>query len=239
MISIETNMAAFNSTLAQYMALSSKTPDEVLEKKGRDLGIRLFQKFSAVKYGGPGARKAGLAKLDLKARTADGRGTKLRPSVLQEYLQQRTALRRDAAEIKSGISGYAGALSKRDANKNNRTILKSALDRINLWQSYVGKEVALRQRGIGVLAASFLWYRKRSSQARGTYFVRNQTSKVLGYVEKGENFLRIVGETEGLAKVDSRYGIVSAAIVEAQQDMVEYINTKQSALSRQLFGGAA
>ena len=99
---------------------------------------------------------------------------------------------------------------------------------------YVGKEVALRQAGIGMLAASFLWYRKRISQAKKTYYVPNRTGKPLGYVERGDGFLRIVGEAEGLDVVDARYSIVQAALARETADIAEYLTRKEL----ELFGVA-
>lgn len=219
MISTETNMAAFQSTLAEYMTLTKLTPDEVLEKKGRDLGIKLFEGFRAHKLG------AGIARSELKSRTAAGEGTRVRGSLLAEYLSKR-------AEVRGAIKSFIGPILGKDR-------LRQIKQKVKLWQSFVGREVRLRQRGAGVLAASFLWFRSRSNNAQGKFFVKNRTGRPLGYVEKGEGYLRIVGETEGLALVDSKYGIVAAAVDRARQDMVVYVNQKQSQLARALFKEAA
>jgi hypothetical protein len=216
---IETNMATYNSILAQYMSVSKLTPDEVLEKKGRDLGIKLFQGFRDHKLG------KGIAKAELLSRTAAGDGTRVRPSLLAEYLAKRT-------EVRSALKSFIGPLRSRD-------VLKSIKTRVRLWQSFVGREVKLRQRGAGVLGASFLWYRSRTNQAQGRHFVKNRTGRPLGYVEKGQGFLRIVGLTDGLTLVDSRYNIVATKVAEATSDMVVYVNQKQSQLGRALFGGQA
>lgn len=211
MISIrtETNLAAFNVVLTRYMDATGKLPDEVLEKKGRDIGIKLFQGFSAHKFGGPGKKRAGLARAELAARTAAGDGTKVRASLMKEYFAKRGQLRAES-------TGTLGNINRR----------------VRLWQSIVGREIALRQRGIGVLAASFLWFRGRTSKARGTYYVRNKTGRALGSVEKGNGFLRILGYTEGLAGVDVRYGIVSRALNEARADMLIYVERKERELIR-------
>jgi hypothetical protein len=205
----ETNLAAFNAVLTRYMDATGKLPDDVLDKKGRDLGIKLFQGFSDHKFGGPGKKKSGLAKAQLAARTTSGEGTKVRASLLKEYFARRGQLRASA-----------------------KSTLGNIKRRIRLWQSIVGREIALRQRGIGVLAASFLWFRGRSSQAKGTYYVRNKTGAPLGSVEKGSGFLRILGFTEGLSSVDARYSIVIHALAEAREDMLAYVERKERELIR-------
>lgn len=209
---LSSNSAAFNSALGQYMGLTKALPDEVLEKKGRDLGIRLFRGFRGRQYGGP-QRNAGIARRDLATRTAAGQGTRVRRSLLNEYFEKRQALR-------SEIKGFVGP-------QNSRGELRSIKRRVALWQSFVGREIGLRQRGIGVLAASFLWFRRRTSQARGTFYVRNKTGRPLGSVEKGEGYLRIVSATDGLVKVNQRYGIVDRALGDAATDMMEYIRRKE------------
>lgn len=206
------NVEAFNSVLMRYMALTKKLPDEVLEKKGRDLGIRLFQAFRERQFGGP-MRAAGLARRELASRTAEGRGTLVRSSLMREYLSQR-------ANLRSELGSFVGPQTARGA-------LHSIKRRIGLWQSFVGREVGIRQRGIGVLAASFLWYRSRSSQARGTYYVKNRTGRPLGAVEKGEGFLRITSMADGIDRVNARYGIVDRVLLESAADMMTYIRERE------------
>jgi hypothetical protein len=211
-VSISSNAARFNAALGRYMQLTSKLPDEVLEKKGRDLGIRLFRGFRDRQYGGP-QRNAGLARRELAQRTAACAGTRVRSSLMREYLTKRAALR-------SQIASFVGP-------RNARGELGTIKQRIGLWQSFVGREVGLRQRGIGVLAASFLWYRRRSSQARGTFFVKNRTGRPLGSVEKGDGFLKITSQVPGITEVDERYGVVDRALGEAAVDMMNYVSRKE------------
>jgi hypothetical protein len=212
MIAITTNSAAFNSALRRYMEFTRALPDDVLEKKGRDLGIRLFRGFRARQYGGP-QRNAGIARRDLAARTVAGQGTKVRASLMKEYLAEREKLR---SEIKSFVGP-----------QNAKGELRSIKRRVALWQSFVGREIGIRQRGIGVLAVSFLWFRRRSSQAKGTYYVKNRTGRPLGYVEKGEGFLQIVSQAAGINEVNDRYGVVDRALGESAQDMMAYIRRKE------------
>jgi hypothetical protein len=222
MNTIETNLSAFNSTLARYLEFTSKLPSEALEHKGRDLGIKLYQGFSRRKWGGDGKKRAGLARAELATRTAQHVGTTVRRSLLKEYLGLRGRILADRrrAKQKGSISGQLTSIRKA----------------VRLWQQFVGREISLRQRGIGVLAASFLWFRSRSSQARGTYYVRNNTGRPLGGVERTEGSFRIFGETAGLAEVDARYGIVAGALAIARDDMVTYLKERHAEGYFKLFG---
>jgi hypothetical protein len=202
---ITTNIGEFNVVFSRYVQLTRRSLDDMLDKKGRDLGIRLYKGFAERKFGGPGKVKKGLALAELATRTKEGRGTLVRRSLLNEYLAARKELRRSI-------------------KKSN---LRNIKQRVSLWQKYVGKEIAIRQKGIGALAASFLWFRARFSQVRGIYYVRNKTGRPLGYAEKGDGYLRIVGMTDGLEEVDARYGIVSTALTEAAADMLIYIERKE------------
>lgn len=69
-----------NVRLRQYLDLTKKNEDEVLNKKGNDLRIQLFKLFYAQKFGGKGKKK--IAWKELKDRTKAGRGTYVR----QKYL---------------------------------------------------------------------------------------------------------------------------------------------------------
>jgi hypothetical protein len=219
--SIEHNLASLNSALERYAAASGKTMDEVLEKKGRDVGIRIWRGFSEKKFGGPGRKRVGLARAELAARTAAGEGTRVRESLLHAYARQRKQLAIDRLPLLE--QKEKGLLSR-----SGRAALRKNLGlRANLWRATVGREIALRQKGIGVLGASFLWFRARSNQARGRFFVRNKTGRRLGYVEKGEGYLRIVGLKEGIGIVDARYLVVATALAGALADTEVYLARKQ------------
>lgn len=206
---IETNLAKFADTFRRYVNLwtanGNGTTEDALEKKGRDLGIRLFRGFRDHKWGGPGKAPKGLARAELDARVASGAGIRVRHSLMAEYLAERGKLR----------------AHKDPTMPDGQRWLTTA--KVKLWQQFVGKELALRQSGIGVLAASFLWYRSRNPQS-GTYYVKNRVGHPLGGVERGEGFFRIVGFTEGLSEVDARYGVAADAIAEADADMQVYLD---------------
>ena len=277
-VSIATNIVEYNTMLGRYMAMTKLLPDEVLEKKGRALGIALFKGFDAHKFGGPGKKKRHLAEEEFAARVEQGKGIRIRASLLEAYKAERgkfgSSIRSLGqlgryAKIKAAKRpGWLSDLDKQHGAENTeigaairklnairqanmraeiQAAAKSFLAesrkmrslRRNLWQRIVGKELSARQAGIGMLAASFLWYRKRTSQAKGTYLVPNRTGKPLGYVEKGDGYLRIVGEAAGLEVVDPRYGIVSQALAVETADMVPYIERKEREIFGRTLGGNA
>jgi hypothetical protein len=221
---IEHSLQSFNAALERYVAASGKTLDQVLEKKGRDLGIRLYRGFNERQYGGPGRRKPGLARAALAARTAAGKGTNVRASLRKTFERERASFSSFATSLAEQRRQFGGTLDQFTALKEKQEVNRR--QRAGLWRSIVGREIALRQSGIGVLGASFLWYRRRSNQARGTFFVKNRTGRPLGFVDKGPGYLRIVGLTSGLREVDARYGVVASALQEATADTEEYLIRK-------------
>lgn len=239
MITIETSLDAFNAQLARYMQLSKKLPDEILEKKGRDLGIKLFEGFREHQFGGNPKRK-GIAAEELRQRSARGRakgnGIRVRPSLRKRYEQGREHL---TYSVRSSGQVARRSLLLSDYREAKREGRAARKRRSALWQKAVGMELAARESGIGVLAASFLWYRKRSNNARGTFMMPNRTGKPLGYVERTENAMRIVGETPGLGTVDAKYSVVVGAINTATADMVDYITRKERELFNMAFSNAA
>lgn len=235
MISIETSLASFNAQLARYMELSKKLPDQILEKKGRDLGIKLFEGFREHQFGGNPKRK-GIAAEELRQRSSQGRGIRVRPSLRKRYEQGREYLTYSVRSFGQGARRSLLLSDYREAKRDGRAARKR---RSALWKKTVGMELAARESGIGVLAASFLWFRKRSNNAMGTFLVPNRTGKPLGYVERSENALRIVGETEGLAATDAKHQVVVGAINTATADMVEYVTRKERELFNMAFSNAA
>ena len=239
MITIETSLASFNAQLARYMELSKKLPNQILEKKGRDLGIKLFEGFREHQFGGNPKRK-GIAAEELRQRSARGRakgnGIRVRPSLRKRYEQGREYLTYSVRSFGQGARRSLLLSDYREAKRDGRAARKR---RSALWKKAVGMELAARESGIGVLAASFLWYRKRSNNSMGTFLVPNRKGKPLGYVERSENALRIVGETEGLAATDAKHQIVVGAINTATADMVEYVTRKERELFNMAFSNSA
>jgi len=231
MITIETTLEKFNERFARYTELNKRAPDMLLEHKGRDLGIKLFEGFREHQFGGNPKRK-GIAAEELRQRSSQGRGIRVRPSLRKRYEQGREYLTYSVRSFGQGARRSLLLSDYREAKREGRAARKR---RSALWKKTVGMELAARESGIGVLAASFLWFRKRSNNSMGTFLVPNRTGKPLGYVERTENAMRIVGETEGLAATDAKYHVVAGAINTATADMVDYITRKERELFSQAF----
>lgn len=220
MLLVTANTAAlvrFQGTLQKYIAGSSRTVDEVLEVKGRDLGIKLFQGFRARQWGGTAGKK--IAAAELARRTALGQGTRVRSRLLEAYKGKRAEANTALRSIGQQNRRFAGSIGERLRLNTLKAGIRKA--RSNLWRATVGKEIGLRQSGIGALAASFLWFRSRKNNQQGRFYVRNRYSNrpPLGYVDKAPGMLRIVGQTEGLTTVDARYGIVAQALNASEREM--------------------
>ena len=235
MISIETTLEKFNERFARYTELNKRAPDMLLEHKGRDLGIKLFEGFREHQFGGNPKRK-GIAAEELRQRSSQGRGIRVRPSLRKRYEQGREHLTYSVRSFGQGARRSLLLSDYREAKRGGRAARKR---RSALWKKTVGMELAARESGIGVLAASFLWFRKRSNNSMGTFLVPNRTGKPLGYVERTENAMRIVGETPGLGTVDAKYSVVVGAINTATADMVDYITRKERELFNMAFSNAA
>lgn len=208
-----------------YDATNKRATSELIAKKGRDLGIKLFEGFRDVQFGGDPKRR-GIANAELAARTASGRGTKVRPELLARY---RTARAQFGKEIRRygqarRKARQSGTLDQWSAARDQGNAIREK--RRELWSSIVGAEIALRQSGIGVLAASFLMFRNRSSQARGTYQVPNRTGRPLGSVTVTDDSIEIASYAAGIGTVESRYGIVDRALNASAADMLVYLRDR-------------
>lgn len=205
-----------------YDETNKRATAELLAKKGRDLGIKLFEGFRDVQFGGDPKRR-GVAAAELAARTSAGRGTKVRSALLARYQSARKDL---GFSVRS--FGQAGryATTKADLAAARRDGRAARKRRADLWRKIVGAEIALRQSGIGVLAASFLMFRNRSSQARGTYQTPNRTGRQLGSVTVTDDSIDIASYATGIGTVESRYGIVDRALNASADDMLVYLRDR-------------
>lgn len=221
-ITVESNMKEFNALFARYLLFTSKLPGEALEHKGRDIGIKLYQGFSAHRWRGS-RRGRGIAWRELKQRSklrpAKGSGIRLRVGIKPSDVAPETHL------VYRKLTGASG---------KSRKLLTQR--KTSEHQKKVFAELSLRQGGIGVLGASFLWFRRRSNQQRGTFYVRNRTGRPLGYVDRGSDYFQIVGLVDGLAETDLRYQVVAGAIATAREDMVKYFNDRHLERYRRIFG---
>lgn len=218
------DLERLNNALGRYAVTSRKTMQDVLFQKGRDLSIRLFRAYRDRKWGGP-QRNPGLARAELAARTAAGLGTRVRATLRKQYESERSVIliaRQEAV-----------------ATGNLRGHLRTIRQAVSLWQRFVGMEIRARQRGIGVLAAGWLWFRRRSSQARGVYFVQNRGGRgQIGRVDIGADYIRITNLREFAAELDARYGLSRQAINGSIADIEVYLERKASEQIRRDFAAA-
>lgn len=115
------------------------------------------------------------------------------------------------------VSPWAGKIPATD--KNGRAL--------NIWQKLVAQEMIRRQSGVGVLGVSFL--RKRWAFKGATKFlVENRTKgfgKAVTFELKDGEFI-LSGFTPGLARVASRYGLITGALKNISADIEEYLDKK-------------
>lgn len=206
----QAELVRLRERLPLYAALARKTLSEVTQKKGQDLGIRLFREFRDHRWRGSRHGPAGVAFREARARARRGEGTQVRPGL-------------SAAALAGAPVSYRYRIPGTGRIATRRT---------SLWQRRWFAELRLRQAGIGVLAASFLWFRQRSSQARGRYLVRNKSGRPLGEVQAGEDFVRILGYKSGLGTVAARYGLVARALAAVNADMEVYLVRKLAEAGR-------
>lgn len=214
-----------------YDETNKRATAELLAKKGRDLGIKLFEGFRDVQFGGDPKRR-GVAAAELAVRTSSGRGTKVRSALLARYQSARKDL---GFSVRSfGQAGrYATTKAERaEARRDGRAARKRRAD---LWRKIVGAEIALRQSGIGVLAASFLMFRRsqRWSISQDSYvrtgahdFIPNRTGRPLGSVQVTDDSMEIASYATGIGQVEQRYGIVDRALNASADDMLIYLRDR-------------
>lgn len=224
-IIIQSNLDRFSATFQRYSETWVKRGHgnvwQAIESKVLDLNIRLFQAFREHKWGGAGSAQ-GIARAELDARAADGRGIRVRASLMRQYLGRR-------GEVRDSVWARRQRLIKGSATRKQiaRYDLQSVNRRVKLWQQFVGKELGLRQSGRGYLARSFILGSEPDLSAGGIKFVKNRYGQPIGAVETGENYYRLIGDAAGQAKVDARYGIVNQVLVEAEAYMQQYFRNIQ------------
>lgn len=229
------NLALLNEELGFYGRLARKTVEQVVEKKGRDLGIQLYREFTARRYGGN--RREKIAEREMRERAAAGNGTRLRPEIRLKFeaaKKQLTQEIRSAGQIRRRAREMGGAGSLDVFRAALKQGISDRKKRTNAWRVAVGMEVGMRQAGRGVLGASFLMFRRQKGDARqgdittatGTRLIRNRTNQPLGKVEFAPGRVTISGYTEGLDVVDNRYAIINAAAAAVRADMRNYFRRK-------------
>jgi hypothetical protein len=109
---------------------------------------------------------------------------------------------------------------------------------LNRWQSSVKNEMERRERGVGVLSATFIDRRWR--RARTGRFLSQNTSRTFGTIlitEQTADTFHMTATTPGVSDVATRYGVVRTAMEQVRADTEKYLTRKaneaaQAALSR-------
>jgi hypothetical protein len=218
-VEVQDDLDALNATLGAYLLVQSKlTTEEVLAKKGKDLGIKLFQGFWNLRTkGGRGDFRGPLFK------EAEARGWRTRVRSKEIYKEPYLSIWQFGRTAKMGMR-KGGLKQVKGKKRSARGLL-------------VAQELARRQRGIGLLGLSYLMFRKRNDKndPKGWKLVENKTSRKFGILSRvtsgtdadGNAFFRIENFTPGIATVGERHGIFINAMRAAQADMAEYLVRKQ------------
>lgn len=223
----------WGEVFAAYAGTSKRRLADLIAKKGRDLGIKLFEEFQEVQFGGD-PKKRGIARAELATRTAAGRGTAVREVLMKRYRSARKDL---GFSVRSFGQAARYATTKEERAEARRDGRAARRRRADLWRKIVGAEIALRQSGIGVLAASFLMFRrsKRWSVSQETYvrtgahdFVTNRTGRPLGSVQTSDDGIEIASYADGIGEVERRYGIADAALNASADDMLVYLRDHEA-----------
>jgi hypothetical protein len=104
-------------------------------------------------------------------------------------------------------------------DKNGRTL--------NRWQRAVKGEVERRERGVGLLAATFLDRRWRKPR-KGSYLSENRSRSLgrLMVTQQTPTAFTITATTPGVETVANRYGVVDRALSVATADLNKYLTRK-------------
>jgi hypothetical protein len=173
-----------------------RTEDQILNDKGTDLRIQLFRQFFSHRFILKKAKNTALAGV-IRSLVAGGRGIRVRLQALRSPFD---------AKIPS-------------EDKNGRPL--------TMRQKLVAQEVLRRIVGSGVLGVSFLGKRWRFNK-KGAYLVQNKTNTmgVSATFEKKDGQYIISGFTPGLARVASKYGVLSNALAVVSSDIENYLRKK-------------
>lgn len=227
-VSTEPSAQAFErwaDTFRRYLAESGKRVDDVLRKKGRDLGIRLYQGFDAHKWGGAG-KHPGIAVAEQQTRRASGEGTKVRDKLMEMFRSARSDLNFDVRSAgqrlrRANTSGTLDDWSAATANRRRKRELRAAL-----WQKIVKAELGIRQSSIGFQAAAFLMFRKKNGPVEDER-ATNRKGDTIGSVRTQDGTMEIVSYATFSADTARKHGIIDAALNASADDMLTYVHRKE------------
>ncbi len=216
---VTTNLAQLHKALGLYVKASGKTFEEVLAKKGAQLGYQLRLEFRDLQPEKGWIRKERL--LALKR----GQGVRVRPSVYAKVGQQMNAL---------PLAGQV-MLFRTKAGKVKGTTLRGG-KRLNLQALAVRAELNLREKGRGFLgqSAKFIGAGGKGFQAKAKSRYGQYLAKAgLSVVASGPELKMVWGGINAMSD-DAVKGImrarglkaVASAISAVTEDMVPYLAKK-------------
>lgn len=225
MITVSDNLAEFNATLALYMQLSRRTPQEALVMKGAGLAFALSGRLRLLSPARGQTRKERLAAL--KA----GGGVRVRPSVLA-WAVKRFGY---GSVTKTRRGAFLGVDAEgKGTERGSLMVGRKKKRRMNLQALAVAAELSVRSRGRGYLAfaARMRWAAKMMIQG-SEYRVLDRIETEVGRAglthDMDGSALRFrfanANIAEGLNRPKAEVAI-AAALSEVRADMLLYINRK-------------
>lgn len=226
-ISVQTNIEAFNSAVAEYIDVSGKVPADAVVKHSKEFANRLRADLKRMMPAKGSIRSARMDKLKAGGPKS---GVKVRDAVLARVLTQRGI----AQDIKSRayVFGKKGSKFKRIGGK-----------KLNWWQQAIRAELNVREKGRGYLSYSAAFSRLLNSFGQGQ---TTDSGYVVNRYNRGvskASFVNQPSETSntfnwGNTRASKGPAIVlnqprgqaaiSNALAGARANMMEYVNRKHS-----------
>lgn len=186
--------------LNDYARINYKlTVPEILDKKGNDLRIQLFQEFRKHQFGGTAGRKAPISWQELKRRTQAGIGTIVRDRQLNSRW------------------GSAPSVS---ASGRKLTLWQKLL-----WQETIRRQSGIGVLATSFLEKR---WRSNNARGPYLVNNVSKTLGVLMTIQKSDTEFRITGYTPGLDVIAQRYGIPDRAFGAVIADLDVYLSRKLS-----------
>lgn len=196
---ITSTVEEFKAAFARYMEYTRKTPDEALEKKAKNINIRVAKYYQERQFGGL-PRKKGIAKSEAMARFAAGQGILVRPSLMAEY-----------RAAKAGMNG-------KDATGLWQSYVMKEIAKRSQGVGFLGASfLAYRKRSEGQLGQVFAV----NQGGRGIGFIDKQKT-----LNGGK--MTIASLADGSGTVNERYGIIAAAIADETFEFTQWMDAKDA-----------
>jgi hypothetical protein len=234
---IQTDLAAFQHILARYIALTGKLPAEVVRQKAQAIGFQLYRAFRGRQWGGD-PKRVGIARAELDARVAQGRGIRVRPSVRRTMNERSLQLGARLSAIM--LRSRSGRSRAKDADSAARYRAEFA----HRWREAVRRELSIRERGIGYMATAFRIYRRfpgrrRIDTAPIEQPVESRRGRLIGTYTAGDESASIMAQVPGIATLAARHGLLSSAIQAETADTLDYLRRRFRDIMTEARAGAS